>query len=76
MKEHAAQHDEHAFAIGVGNANTEDGSVNLRLLDVLPDGIGRHTFECCFYSIDYFCHDYTFRKDCGLIHSPFSYWNL
>ena len=63
MKKNAAQHDEHALAIGIRDAYAEDGSVDLSLLNVLPDGIGRHTFECRFYSIDYVCHDYTFRKD-------------
>jgi hypothetical protein len=56
MKEHTAQHDQHAFAIGIRNTYTKDGSVYLRFLNVFPDGVGRHTPECRFNSIDYFCH--------------------
>src|SRR5262245_61414520 len=37
VKKNTAQHDQHAFAVGVRHAHTENRSIDLTFLDVLTD---------------------------------------
>jgi hypothetical protein len=56
VKENAAEHDQHAFAVGVRNSDTEYGAIDLTFLDVLADIRRRQSLESLLEPISEFCH--------------------
>src|SRR5262249_28359484 len=56
VEKNAAEHDQHAFAVRIRDADTEDGSINLTILDVFANSCRRQRLESFFKPISEISH--------------------